>query len=185
MCAMLLMAWRKHLTLGGVRHIRGKSKAESWANYKAETEQDWGVVQWLRYECSRLGVHALLIENKASGHDIYNELLKHAEHDKWSMVLIDPKNLDKHARVHRIQPIFAEGLVYAILDKQYAKTAVDEMAAFPRGRFNDITDSASQALWYLRKNGYLEHIDVVMAREQRARERAGKKPKGQKALYPT
>lgn len=184
MCAMLLNAWRKHLTLGGTRRIKDKQKTESWANYKADTEQDWGVVQWLRYECSRFKANCLLIENKANGHDIYNELLKHAEHDKWSMVLIDPKNLDKLARVHRVQPIFAEGLVYAILEKEYAKTAIDEAAAFPRGRYDDITDTITQALWYLRKNGYLEHIDVVLAREERAREKAGKKPKGRKVLYP-
>lgn len=184
MCAMLLCAWRKHLTLGGTRRIKDKKKNESWANYKADTEQDWGVVHWLRYECSRFKANCLLIENKASGHDIYNEMLKHAEHDKWAMVLIDPKNLDKVARAWRVQPIYAEGLVYAIVEKDYAKTAIDEMAAFPRGKYDDITDTATQALWYLRKHGYLEHIDVVLTREERARERAGKKPKGRKVLYP-
>lgn len=183
MCAMLLNAWRKHLTLGGTRRIKDKKKNESWANYKADTEQDWGVVQWLRYECSRFKAHCLLIENKASGHDIYNELLKHAAFDKWAMVLIDPKNLDKVARMWRVQPIFAEGLVYAILEKDYAKTAIDEAAIAPAGKYDDITDTITQALWYLRKNGYLEHIDVALTREERAREKAGKKPRGLKPLY--
>jgi predicted phage terminase large subunit-like protein len=183
MCAILLNAWRKHLTLGGTKRVRDKQKAESWANYKAETEEYWGVVQWLRYECSRFKANCLLIENKANGHDIYNELLKHTQFDQWAMVLIDPKNLDKLARVNRVQPLFAEGLVYAIIEKDYAKTTIDEAAIFPNGRYDDITDSLTQALWYLRKNGYLEHIDDVMMREQRAREKAGKKPRGQKVLY--
>jgi len=183
MCAMLIMAWRKWLTLGGTKHIAPKLKTQSWGDYKQETEENWGIIQWLRYECTRFKVDQLLIENKANGIDIYNELLKHAEHDSWSETLIDPKSLDKLARLNRVQPIFAEGLVHAITDKPYAKTAIDEMAAAPRGRFRDITDSATQALWYLRKNGYLEHVEVAQKRDERRRERAGKKTKGQQPLY--
>lgn len=184
MCAMLLMAWRKWLTLGGTSKFDQKRKLQSWNDYKAETEQHWGIIQWIRYECQRFKVDQLLIENKANGADIYNECLKHAEHDPWAMTLIDPKNLDKLARINRVQPIFAEGLVWAITDKAYAKTAIDEMAAAPRGRFRDITDSATQALWYLRKNGYLEHVEVAQKRDERKRERAGKKPKANAPLYP-
>lgn len=183
MCAMLLMAWRKWLTLGGTKKIPAKQKWQGWADYKAETEQDWGLIHWVRYECARHKVDQLLIENKANGIDVYNECLKHAEHDPWSMTLIDPKNLDKLARINRVQPLFAEGLVWAIIEKAYAKTAIDEMAAAPRGRFRDITDSATQALWYLRKNGYLEHVEVQQKREERKRERAGKKVRGKQPLY--
>lgn len=183
MCAMLIMAWRKWLTLGGTRKIPAKPKLQSWGDYKQETEEHWGIVQWMRYECTRLKVDKLLIENKANGADVFNELLKHAEHDKWVMQLVDPKNLDKLARINRVQPIFAEGLVYAILDKSYAKLAIDEAASAPRGRFRDITDTVTQALWYLRKNGYLEHVEVAQTRDVRRAERAGKKPKGMKPLY--
>jgi hypothetical protein len=183
MCAMLLMAWRKHLTLGGTTYIPPKRKTQSWADYKSDHGEDWGIVQWMRYECTRFKVNQLLIENKANGIDIYNELRKHAAFDPWAMTLIDPKNLDKIARVNRVQPVFADGLVYARTDTAYAKLAIDEAAAFPRGRFRDITDSATQALWYLRKNGYLEHVDVFRARDVRAKERAGKKVRGKKALY--
>lgn len=183
MCAMLLQAWRKWLTLGGTKKIAPKTKVQSWGDYKQETEQHWGIIQWMRYECHRFKTDQLLIENKASGHDIYNEMLKHAEEDPWSLTLVDPGNLDKLARIHRVQPIFSEGLVWTIVDKPYAKLAIDEAAAAPRGKYRDITDSATQALWYLRKNGYLEHVDVQLAREMRERERAGKKPKAAAPLY--
>lgn len=185
MCAMLLMAWRKWLTLGGTIKVPNKRKNQSWADYKQETEQHWGIVQWMRYECSRFKADELLIENKANGHDIYNEMRKHAHDDAWACTLIDPKSLDKLARIHRVQPIFAEGLVWAVVDKAYAKIAIDEAAAAPRGKYRDITDSTTQALWYLRKNGYLEHVDVQIAREMREREKAGKKPKAAAPLYPS
>lgn len=183
MCAMLLMAWRKWLTLGGTTKIAPKRKTQSWSDYKQETEQHWGIIQWMRYECSRFKADQLLIENKASGYDIYHEMKKHAVEDPWAMTLIDPKNLDKLARINRVQPMYAEGLVWAVVDKPYAKLAIDEAAAAPRGKYRDITDSSTQALHYLRKNGYLEHVDVALARELRERERAGKKPKATAPLY--
>jgi hypothetical protein len=183
MCAMLLQAWRKWLTLGGTKKIPVKAKHQSWGDYKQETEQHWGIVQWMRYECHRFKTDQLLIEAKASGHDIYHEMQKHAAEDPWNLTLVDPGNLDKLARIHRVQPIYAEGLVWAVLEKPFSKLAIDEAAAAPRGKFRDITDSSTQALHYLRKNGYLEHVDVALAREMREREKAGKKPKGLKPLY--
>lgn len=183
MCAMLLQAWRKWLTLGGTTKVRPRRKGQSWADYKQETGEQWGIVQWMRYECTRFNADELLIENKANGHDIYNELRKHAHDDAWACTLIDPKNLDKLARIHRVQPIFAEGLVWCVPDKPYAKAAIDEAAAAPRGKYRDITDSLTQALWHLRKNGYLEHVDVQIAKEAREREKAGKKPKAAQPLY--
>ncbi len=181
--AMLLTAWRKWLTLGGTKKFPPKRKTQGWADYKAETEEYWGIIQWVRYECARFKSDQLLIENKANGIDIYNECLKHAEHDPWSMTLIDPKSLDKLARLNRVQPLFAENLVYAITDKAYAQLAIDEAAKAPRGKYRDVTDSMTQALWYLRKNGYLEHVEVMQKRDERKRERAGKKIKGNKPLY--
>lgn len=184
MCALLLMAWRKWLTLGGTKHVRRRRDDEPWQRYKDETSADWGITHWMRYECTRLGVDQLLIENKANGKDIYNELLKHTKFDKWSMTLVDPKNLDKLARINRVQPIFAEGLIYAILDKEYAKLAMAEAAVAPRGKYRDITDTITQALWYLRNQGYLVHVEQFQMQQQRAQERAGKDPKGAQPLYP-
>lgn len=180
--AMLVTAWRKWLTLNGT--ARKKHPRESWDNYRVETSDKWGVVQWMRYECSRLKVDKLLIEDKASGHDIFNELLRQSEHDPWSLEMINPGKLDKWARGMRVQPTFTDGLVWCIKAKAYAKLAVDEMASFPRGRFKDITDSATQALWWLRKNGFLVTGDTHRTRQVKAAARAGKKTKPKQALYP-
>jgi hypothetical protein len=182
MSAMLLVAWRKHLTLKGTARQRGKT--ESWGDYKAETEREWGVVQWARYECQRFKAHKLLVENKGGGHHIAQELVTQSEHDPWAIEMVDPGRLDKLARGHRVQPVFADGLVWCIKAKAYAKLIIDEMASFTRGRFKDITDSATQALWWLRCHGFLEAGEVLKTRQFRAAQRAGKKTKGNSALYP-
>lgn len=184
-CALLKNAWRKHLTLNG--QARPKRRGESWADYHAEHHHQWGVMQWARYECHRHRVDTLLIEAKANGLDVINEMTRLAKFDPWQIVPINPKKLDKRARVMRVIPIFEEGLVYAVQrDGQwpkYAQITIDEMAAFPRGKFDDITDTGTQALWWLRKAGFLEHHEDQIERQRRETERAGKKPRGKKPLY--
>jgi len=182
MAAILLTAWRKHLLLNG--GARSKRKAETWGDYKAETEHQWGVVQWVRYDCQRFKVDKLLVENKGGGQHIGQEIIAQSEHDAWAIEMVDPGRLDKLARGNRIQPAFADGLVWCIKAKAYAKLITDEMASFPRGRFKDLTDSATQALWWLRRNGFLQASDVLRTRQFRAAQRAGKQTKPKKALYP-
>jgi len=163
-CAITLTAWRRHLKLNGT--VRPRKKGETMAAYKIETEQDWGLIQWLSYECTRWGgVDKLLVENKANGHDVVTEMIRQFAWAKTMMHLVDPGQNDKWARAIRVQPVFAEGLIYTLderLNRQWVKTLIDELAIFPRGRFDDQVDSVTQALWWLRKNGFL-----VMAEEKR------------------
>lgn len=179
--AMLLTAWRKHLRLNGA--CRAKAKGEGWENYKQETGAKWGVVQWMRYEMARFKGDHLLIENKANGIDIHNEIVRQSEHDPWSVELVDPGNLDKWARGMRIQPIFDEAMVWCIKSKAYAKLLIDDAAAFPRGRFKDLVDSMTQVLWWLRKHGFLESASVLQVRRVNEARKAGKQ-RAKKALYP-
>lgn len=162
--AITLNAWRKHLPLH--KNVRPRRKGETWRAYKAETEQDWGLVQWLEYECGRWGgADKLLIENKANGHDVANELLRLFAWAKFVVELVDPKKNDKWARAIRVQPVFAEGLVYtldAALKRRWVETLITDHAMFPRGRWKDQVDSTTQAVWWMRKQGML-----VMAEERK------------------
>lgn len=164
--AVTLTAWRKHLPLH--KNVRKREPGESWARYKLETSQDWGLIQWLEYECSARwgGVDKLLIENKANGHDVAAEMLRLFAWSKFVVRLEDPGQNDKWARALRVQPVFAEGLIYTLdenMRKTWVKDLVDEMAIFPRGRYDDQVDSATQALWWMRRNGLL-----IMAAERKA-----------------
>lgn len=185
--ALPLIAWRKHLSLHG--KCRPRAKGETLGQYKDDTQDRWGLIQWVSYEMERLGVHRLLIENKASGHDVANEMMRLFNDRSWKIELVDPSGLDKWARAQRIQPIFAEGLVYCpgVMQKdgtfaptRYAKLLQDEMAVFPKGQFDDMTDSVTQCLWWLRQHNYL-----VMSQEYKISAIAkAKQYRSPPALYP-
>jgi phage terminase large subunit-like protein len=60
---------------------------------------------------------------------------------------------DKVARVHAIQHLFADEMIFAP-DKAWADMVIDQCAVFPKGSRDDLVDSTSQALRYLRDSGF-------------------------------
>jgi len=65
--------------------------------------------------------------------------------------------------------------------RKWSAKVIDEMAIFPRGKFDDLTDSATQAIWWLRQNGYLIRQDEML--EAQLREASNYHQ--QLPLYPT
>ena len=158
--AMLMFAWRKWLEIHGpeVAKLPGETKEE----HRERSRPLWGLVETVADDCRRFRANHLLIESKASGHSVSQEMARlYPGH--CGISLIDPKGLDKVARALRVQPEFSNGQVWAPRRK-YADLAIDEMAVFPRGRYDDVTDSATQALWWLRSHGFMQR------RSERARE---------------
>ena len=100
------------------------------------------------------GVHKLLIENKASGHSVAQEIRRVYGYDEFAVQLIDPKGLDKLARLYSIQHLFAEGLIYAP-ERPWAEMVINQAAQFPRGKHDDLVDTTSMALKHLREIGLL------------------------------
>jgi len=152
-CAMLLHAWRKWLPLHGpdVDRIAGETDDE----YRERSRPSWGLVETVAEDCRRFKCAKLLIENKASGHDVSVEM--HRLHKgRTSYEFVDPKGLDKHARAVRVQPEFYNGQIWARTQKKYAQMVRDEMAIFPKGKYDDLCDSATQCIWWLRNHGFLK-----------------------------
>ena len=100
------------------------------------------------------GVDKLLIENKASGYSVAQEIRRVYGYDDFAVQLVDPKGLDKVARLYSIQHIFAEGLIYAP-DRSWAEAVINQAAQFPRGKHDDLVDTTSLALKHLREIGLL------------------------------
>lgn len=99
-------------------------------------------------------VDRLIVENKgnfAVGHEI-QRLLRGS--GRLGVELIDPKKYgDKVSRVHAIEHLFRDGMIYAP-DKEWADKVIRQCAIFPKGSHDDLVDSTSQALRWLRDMGF-------------------------------
>ncbi len=174
---ILMEAWRKRLELHGP-HI-AKIPSETAEAYKKRTQGTWGLIEWVADSCRRFKVDALLIESKASGLSVAQEIRRLYANDAWGVTLIDPKSGDKVARAYSVQHLFSEGLVFAP-DRDWAQIVIDEMRDFPKAPHDDLVDSATQALSYLRKIGLAVRRDEWrVEQEELAKYRPAVKP-----LYP-
>jgi predicted phage terminase large subunit-like protein len=109
-----------------------------------------------------------IIEKRAAGAPLVYELRKVgvpvSEYTPY-------KGQDKIARVNSIVDLFASGMVWRP-DRRWAEEVAEEMAEFPYGEHDDLTDSASQALMRFRKGGFIS-IATDEQDEQIVRRRVG------------
>jgi predicted phage terminase large subunit-like protein len=112
--------------------------------------------------CKKLKVDRLLVEAKASGISVAQEMRRLYGHEPWAVHLINPGNQDKLARLYSVQPLFAEGMIYAP-DKEWAEMVIRQVASFPKALHDDLTDTTSQAIRHLRDCGLLVRSDERLA----------------------
>jgi predicted phage terminase large subunit-like protein len=112
------------------------------------------LVERVAKSCKTLKADLLLIENKAAGHSVAQELRRLYGHEAFSVQLHDPKSQDKLSRLYSVQHLFAEGMVHAP-DRAWADMTMTQVGQFPRGKHDDIVDTVSQALRHLRDIGLL------------------------------
>ena len=128
----------------------------------------------------RYRVDKLLVENKASGHSVAQEIRRLYGYEEFGVQLIDPKSQDKMARLYSVQHLFAEGLIYAP-NRPWADMVITQVAQFPRGKHDDLADSVSMALRHLRDTGLLVRNAEWTADLDRERLHTGG---GEEPLYP-
>jgi predicted phage terminase large subunit-like protein len=104
--------------------------------------------------CSEFKVDKLIIENKAAGISLEQEMRRTFATERFAVQLIDPKSLDKTARLYSVQSIFSEGMVWAP-GKTWAEMVIRQVSSFPKGKHDDLVDTVSQALRHLRDIGIL------------------------------
>lgn len=112
--------------------------------------------------CTRMKVDLLLIENKAAGHSVAQEIRRVFNSAGFAVQMYDPKTLDKVARLYSIQHIFSEGMVYAP-NKDWAEMVIRQTSSFPRGAHDDLVDTVSMGLKHLRDVGMLTRAPERMA----------------------
>ena len=144
--------------------------------------------------CARWRIDKLIIENKAAGHSIGQEIrrlmvegtvqdpaLRDLFKNTYAVQIIDPKGLDKVSRLYSTQHIFEDGMVFAP-DRPWAEKVIDQCAIFPNDKHDDLTDTVSQALRHLRDIGMLERgLELTAALNEELRFKGRAPPK----LYPS
>lgn len=197
---MLVHAWRKHLQFSAPRVERlsvdtvidnkrwpaenivpGMSENEVKqrnARFKRRTMGNWGLIEWVQDTCTQFKVDLLLIEAKASGISAAQEISNRYGLQRFGIQLCAVKG-DKVARALAVQPTFAQGLVYAP-ERDWSEMVLSEMEVFPKGARDDLTDSTTQAMRYLRDGGMAMTDEEVNHEEyQRGLHKPQRKP-----LYP-
>jgi len=139
----------------------------------------------------RFRVDRLLIEAKAAGHSVAQELHRlHSFNDQFGVELVNIGKStnrgggDKISRLYSVQHLWAEGLIYMPFVEPYgykwANEIVDQISIFPRGPHDDFVDTASMAIRYLRDSGMLRRqVEYDLDETQRIAYRSRSR-----ALYP-
>jgi len=96
---------------------------------------------------------AVLIEEKANGSAILNQLKKKVSH----MIPIQT-TVSKDERLHAVSPIFEAGNFYLPMGYPPNKEIVEELCSFPNGGTDDIVDAISQALLRFQEMKGLRHL---------------------------
>jgi predicted phage terminase large subunit-like protein len=145
--------------------------------------------------CKAMKVDKLIIENKAAGHSVAQELRRLYGHEDFMVQLYDPKGADKLARLYSVQYLFSGdrhldangkeiwegGMVYAP-EKQWAETVISQVGMFPKGKHDDLVDTVSMSLRHLRDLGMLQRSAEAIAETEEAMQYRGPEPA---PLYPT
>jgi predicted phage terminase large subunit-like protein len=127
-------------------------------------------------------VDRLLIEAKASGLSVSQEIRRIIGFNgEFGIELINPtKQGDKVARAHSVIHMFSDGMIYTPKGYTWCDKVIDQSAVFPKGSHDDLVDSTTMALRYLRDFGFAlmrEEAKFDLEEEFRYRPR-------QRVLYP-
>jgi phage terminase large subunit-like protein len=134
-----------------------------------------GLVQRVLDTARRRKASMIVIENKTRGKDVADELKRQMRNEEFQIHMFDPgRHGDKVARLHSVQPLYSQGLVYApgkyevVTDATgrtycevrqefvWVETVMKEISAVPRSKHDDLSDCCSMGLIFLRENGFLE-----------------------------
>lgn len=117
----------------------------------------------------------VLIEAKANGLSVAQEIQRLQQDEEWGTSVVTPTQ-DKLARLYACQHLFEAGIVFAP-NRTWADKVITQCAVFPKGKHDDLVDSATQALNHLRI------IGLAVLREEREEDlvRQLTKPSGRPA----
>ncbi len=161
--AMLLDAWDEHLSYPDLR----TKVIEEWtAEYGGSKGAHTGQPTRPRRP------DRVLVEAKASGQSLIQDLRR----AKIPVIPYNPGNADKVARGHQAAPVLELDLLWIPESKKnpgqfvsWAQPLIKQMSKFPVSEHDDLTDTATQAIIFLKNEGLL--VMPVAHREEPLRHR--------------
>lgn len=138
------------------------------------------LVEKVAKTCRLLKVDKLLIEDKAAGHSVAQELRRLYGGETFAVQLHNPGSQDKLARLYSVQHLWAEGMIYAP-DRAWADMTITQVGQFPKGKHDDLVDTCSQALRHLRDIGLLVRGPERLQEIEDMKQYSGRPPQ---PLYP-
>jgi predicted phage terminase large subunit-like protein len=118
------------------------------------------------------GARTILIEDKASGTQLIQDLIADGVH---GITRYQPK-FDKTLRLHSVTSTIENGFVYLPETAHWRAEYLHELVTFPRGRFDDQADSISQALDWFKGYRAVPGIVEFWRREAEHMKEEAKKP---------
>lgn len=125
-------------------------------------------------------IDLLLIENKAAGISVAQEIRRLYQSENFGVQLHDPGSQDKLARLYSVQHLFEEGMIWSP-DRSWSDTVITQVGQFPAGKHDDLVDTCSGALRYLRNIGLLTRLPERVSEIEQMKQHIGRQPQ---PLYP-
>lgn len=168
-CAALLDAWSDHLTYPKLRKQAVKDWNATYAGSKTDPLN------------KPRRPDAVLVENKSSGISLIQDL----QQANVPVISWNPGNADKVARAHQSAPVLELDCLYLLESKElagqpvtWAKAFKDQCEKFPNAEHDDYVDTFSQAINYLKAQGWFdldrvpdeepEEVDYYAERKRRS-----------------
>jgi len=148
--AMLVYAWQERLAFGDL-------------------------VQKIAQTCTRFPISRVLIEDKAAGIPVATELRRLYANKGFAVQLDNPGSTDKTSRLYSVQHLFEEKMVYAP-DKSWADEVITQCQKFPKSKHDDLVDTVSMAMRYLRKTGLIQRAEEAQEEFDISRQHTGAPP---------
>jgi predicted phage terminase large subunit-like protein len=123
------------------------------------------LVEKVAKTCTTFKVDLLLIENKASGISVAQEIRRLYSNERFGVQLFDPKSQDKFARLYSVQHLFAEEIIHAP-DRAWADKVITQVGSFggkPGPKHDEYVDLTSMGLRHLRDNGLIARAPERLA----------------------
>lgn len=106
----------------------------------------------------------ILIEDKSSGTQLIQELI----HDGIYAIKRYEPTMDKVMRLHSVTNMIENGFVHIPEKAEWLGEFIHELTSFPNGKFDDQTDSTSQALDWLKQHTMGDELGFIKYLRQEA-----------------